>query len=179
MWDEGPPASTAVSFPFFILFFFFDHLSSIWISRRQGSETSRNCYLSHSYGNARFLTHCAWLALNLCLSAPKTPLIPLSHSENPPSFLFSASKTQALCLAPFLLSTAIDFSFPLFYLWLPWSLTIALFLHKARGRGGLLCTSAAGPPPCWGPELLPVQDVVAFLGGETASSGYFQSHCLL
>ena len=55
--------------------------------------------------------------------------------EGPPGqpcclFTVLAGKTQAACLAPFLPSKAIDFSFlPLFYLWLLWPLTIALYLQ--------------------------------------------------
>ena len=46
----------------------------------QGSDVSHSCNLSHSCGNAEYLTHWAGLGWNLCPRAPKTPLILLRHS---------------------------------------------------------------------------------------------------
>lgn len=54
----------------------------------QRSNPSRNCNLYHSCSNAWFLTHCAYLELNLSHSAPKTPLMFLCATSGTPIVLF-------------------------------------------------------------------------------------------
>ena len=45
------------------LTFFFHHTHSLWKFSGQGSNPSHSCKLSHSYSNARSLTHCTGLGI--------------------------------------------------------------------------------------------------------------------
>ena len=73
---EGRKPNSASSF---FLFFLFDSPAAYGVPR---PCPSHSCGLSHSCGNARFLTHYAGWGSNLHPSALKMLPIPLCHSEN-------------------------------------------------------------------------------------------------
>ena len=62
----------------------------------QGSDWSHSRDLSHSCGNTRALTHCAWLGIKPeCPVALKTPLIPSCHSGSSKMSFFKLTQLSA------------------------------------------------------------------------------------
>ena len=73
-----PPSFLSLFLSLCLSFFFiFGHQNMEFLG--QGSDPSHSCDLIHSYGNPESLTTVRGQGSNLCPSAPKRPLVPLSH----------------------------------------------------------------------------------------------------